>query len=75
MTALPSARRVRRDAGAVPRPEAPQAPAAPPAALDRTMHDVFADAVLMGADEAAMRAILDDVGRAFAGAGRGRLAE
>lgn len=75
MTALPSARRARPDAGMVSGAEAPQAPAAPPAAVARTLQDVFADAVLMGVDEAAMRAILDDMGRAFAGSRRGRLAE
>ncbi len=36
------------------------------AELAQTMRDVFEDAVLMGVDEAAMRAILDDMVRALA---------
>ena len=36
------------------------------AELAQTMRDTFEDAVLMGVDEAAMRAILDDMVRALA---------
>ena len=45
------------------------------AELAQTMQDVFEDAVLMGVDETAMRAILDDMVRALASPRRGRLAE
>lgn len=45
------------------------------AELAQTMQDVFEDAVLMGVDETAMRAILDDMVQALVSPRRGRLAE
>jgi uncharacterized protein (UPF0335 family) len=45
------------------------------AELAQTMQDVFEDAVLMGVDEAAMRAIIDGMVRQLASPRRGRLAE
>ena len=44
------------------------------AELAQAMQDVFEDAVLMGVDEAAMRAILTDMVRALASPRRGRSA-
>ena len=44
------------------------------AELAQAMQDVFEDAVLMGVDEAAMRAILADMVRALASPRRGRSA-
>ena len=45
------------------------------AELAQTMRDVFQDAVLMGVDETAMRAIIDDMVRHLASPRRGRLTE